>query len=55
MWMRLIKVYCAACREWYFEKDVKVLDIEEDIQGRDHLKFICPKEHKAQSPRIGAR
>jgi hypothetical protein len=49
----MIKVYCKKCKEWINEKKVKVLDISEDICGRDKLKFICPKKHESESIRVG--
>ena len=37
-----IKVYCDGCQDWIDEKTVEVLNIEEDIYGRDKLTFRCP-------------
>ena len=38
---KVIKVYCTNCKEWYNEKEVKFLDIAEDIQGADVMTFEC--------------
>ncbi len=49
-----IKVYAACKQDWIDESEVKVLDIAEDIQGRDQLTFECPlcgKQHT--SLRVG--
>ena len=37
------KVYCEWCSEWHYTDDVEVLNVEEDIQGRDLLHFECGK------------
>ena len=37
-----IQVYCKDCHDWYLEKEVKFINIEEDIQGADVLTFECP-------------
>ena len=39
---RPIVVYCYTCREWYYEKKVEFINIEEGIQGEDILTFKCP-------------
>lgn len=38
---KVIKVYCSNCKEWYSEKKVEFLNIEEDFQGADVLTFKC--------------
>ena len=35
------KVYCEWCHDWHYVDEVEVLNIEEDIQGRDVLHFEC--------------
>jgi len=37
------KVYCEWCSDWHYTDEVEVLNIEEDIQGRDVLHFQCGK------------
>jgi len=37
----------------YDESTVKVLDIEEGLQGEDLLTFVCPKGHQNKSRRRG--
>jgi len=39
---RPIVVYCNTCREWYDEKKVEFINIEEGMQGEDILTFKCP-------------
>jgi len=49
-----IQVFIECLGDWIPESDVKVLDVEEDIQGRDKLTFKCPecgKQHT--SLRVG--
>jgi len=41
-----MKVNCSECGESHEPGDVEVLNIEEDIQGRDLLTFICPVTNK---------
>jgi len=51
---KVIKVNCSTCHEWINEKDVKFINIEEDIQGADVLTFKCPKCGEVkQSRRFG--
>jgi hypothetical protein len=50
---RPIQVYCKECQEWYNEKDTTFVNIEEDIQGRDKLTFVCPEGHETSSLRRG--
>lgn len=50
---RTIQVYCTDCSCFYDEKDVKVLDISEGMQGEDRLRFECPSGHNAESTRRG--
>lgn len=50
---KTIWVSCSKCGEDYDEKKVKVLDIEEGLQGEDLLTFICPKGHRQTSRRRG--
>jgi hypothetical protein len=38
---RAIKVHCSTCDEWVDEKEVEFLNIEEDIEGKDLLTFVC--------------
>ena len=40
--MRTIQVTCTACKKTHDEADVEFVGIEEDIQGRDLLEFVCP-------------
>ena len=50
----VIRVRLACVDDWINESKVKILNVEEDIQGRDILTFTCPKcgeEHK--SLRVG--
>ena len=35
-------VVCSECSEEHTTTEVKFLNIEEDIQGRDVMYFICP-------------
>ena len=37
------KVYCEWCQDWHYVDEVEVLNVEEDIQGRDVLHFECLK------------
>ena len=37
------KVYCEWCQDWHYTDEVEVLNVEEDIQGRDVLHFECMK------------
>ena len=39
---RKFKVICTECSEEHFVDDIKVENVEEDIQGRDVLFFECP-------------
>lgn len=49
-----ISVHCSTCPRWINEKEVKFLNIEEDIQGHDVLTFECPKcGTKQKSKRFG--
>lgn len=36
------RVACPVCHEEHVVDEVETLDIEEDMQGRDLLTFICP-------------
>ena len=36
-------VFCASCGERHNVKDVKFLNIEEDMLGRDVMEFECPE------------
>lgn len=40
--MRTIQVRCPECGETHDERKVQFENIEEDIQGRDVLTFVCP-------------
>lgn len=45
-----MQVQCPECKEPHNPKDVEFVNIEEDVQGRDLLTYICPitgKETKA--------
>jgi hypothetical protein len=37
------KVYCEWCSDWHYTDEVEILNVEEDIQGRDVLHFECGK------------
>ena len=39
-------VVCSECEEHQETEKVKFLDIEEDMQGRDVMKFVCPVTNK---------
>jgi len=39
---RPIVVTCTKCKTTSDERDVTFVDIEEDMQGRDLLTFVCP-------------
>ena len=39
---REIRVFQACDKDWVDERTVEVLDISEDMQGRDRLLFKCP-------------
>jgi len=36
------KVYCEWCQDWHYVDEVEVLNVEEDIQGRDVMHYTCP-------------
>ena len=38
-----IQVICTNCKTYFDEEKVEFIDILEDIQKRDLLKFKCPK------------
>lgn len=40
-WKPTIRVYCKGCKAWVDEDDTEFVDISEDIQGADILKFKC--------------
>lgn len=45
-----MQVHCLECGEDHNPEDVEFVNIEEDINGRDLLTFVCPvteKETKA--------
>lgn len=42
-------VFCAACDTEHTVDEVNVLNIEEDIQGRDVLTFECPLSNTKQN------
>lgn len=48
----VIRVYCERCG-WVDEAGVKFLNIEEDIQGRDVMTFVCPCGLEGKSFRRG--
>jgi hypothetical protein len=50
---RIIQVYCTSCKEWYDERNVEALNIEEGPQGEDLLTFKCPKGHTHKFGRYG--
>lgn len=35
-------VKCLECGDEHFPNEVQTLNIEEDIQGRDLVQFVCP-------------
>ena len=39
---KTIKVMCNDCKQSTDESKVEFVNIEEDIQGRDILTFVCP-------------
>ncbi len=39
-------VKCLKCGEYHSTKEVEFLNIEEDIQGRDLMTFMCPVENE---------
>ena len=40
--VRQFKVICTECSEEHLVEDIKVVNVEEDIQGRDVCFFECP-------------
>jgi len=51
---KAIYVNCTFCKDRYDEKEVKFIDIEEDIQGRDIMTFECPVcKNEVRSLRFG--
>ena len=40
--MRECVVICCECSQEHSTTDVEFLNIEEDIQGRDIMHFVCP-------------
>lgn len=52
-WYKPIRVYCVDCMEQYDEREVKILNIEEGMQGEDVLHFECPQGHITASQRRG--
>lgn len=38
-----VDVFCSGCRELVAEDAVTILNIEEDMEGRDRLTFQCPE------------
>ena len=36
-------VRCMACGEWHYTDEVEFLNVEEDMQGRDNMTFVCPE------------
>jgi hypothetical protein len=48
-----IIVSCPTCGVDYDEKSVKVLNVEEGLQGEDILTFTCPEGHETKSCRRG--
>lgn len=47
---RSLFVMCKECGKNHYSDDVKTVDIEEDVQGRDVLTFICPvTNHNSKS------
>ena len=44
-------VVCTECSEEHSMEDIKFLNVEEDIQGRDIMHFECPVTNlEARSP-----
>ena len=46
-----VQVYCKDCGDWWLEKEVKFINIEEDFQGADVLTFECPGCESEQKSR----
>ena len=42
MFKRKFKVICSECSEEHFVEDIKVVNVEENIQGQDVCFFECP-------------
>jgi len=40
-------VLCSACSDRHLTFEVEFVDIEEDIQGRDVMHFVCPITHES--------
>lgn len=40
------RVYCEHCQDFHLVDEVECLNIEEDIQGRDLITFLCPETDK---------
>lgn len=50
--MRNNQVRCSQCKEWKDAEFVEFLDISEDIQGYDLMKFRCPKCKTVQESHV---
>jgi hypothetical protein len=35
-------VICSGCKNAHSTSEVTAVDIEEDISGRDYIRFVCP-------------
>lgn len=38
----VFKVICSECSEEHSVSEVEFINVEEDLQGRDCLTFVCP-------------
>ena len=53
-WKPKIKVTCNHCKTKHDEDIIEFVSIEEDIQGRDVVTFVCPICNKtSKSYRLG--
>jgi predicted RNA-binding Zn-ribbon protein involved in translation (DUF1610 family) len=43
MFKKVIQVWCTTCKDYFDEKKVEFINIEEDLQGLDVLTFRCPE------------
>ncbi len=46
------EVICDSCRERHSTEEVEFVTVEEDIQGRDVMYFICPKTQEETSSHV---
>jgi hypothetical protein len=52
---RKSRVHCPHCLEAFNSKEVKFVNIESDIQGRDEMTFICPLCEREQKSLVFVR